>query len=80
MLDTSTKASMLSNIFARVARPRFSELGIEWRQTGRMQHATIGGVIDLRFKKLTLDLHSMNVATIASRHVPPMVVAKAHLI
>jgi len=63
MLDSSTQASMLSNIFARRVRPRFAEAGVNWQQSGRMQHGVVGGAIRLRFKKLTTDLHSMNVPT-----------------
>ncbi len=63
MLDSSTKASMLSNIFARRVRPRFADIGLNWQQTGRMQHGNVVGAVGLRFKKLTTDLHSMNVPT-----------------
>src|SRR5436309_1833273 len=56
ILDSSTKASMLSNVFARIVRPRFAEIGVDWIQAGRMQSGNIGGAINLRFKKLTLDL------------------------
>jgi hypothetical protein len=35
----------------------------EWQKSGRMQYGVVGGVINLRFKKLTTELHSMNVVT-----------------
>jgi len=63
VLDSSTQASMLSNIFAHRVRPRFANVGVNWQQSGRMQHGAVGGSISLRFKKLTTDLHSMNVPT-----------------
>jgi hypothetical protein len=63
-LDSSTKASMLSNLFAQRVRPVFAALGVNWLQAGRMQHGVVGGLINLRFKKLTTDLHSMNYPTV----------------
>jgi hypothetical protein len=64
MFDSSTQASMLSNIFARLITPRLAELGVRWHNDGRMQHGLVGKDISLRFKKLNRELHSMNVRTV----------------
>jgi hypothetical protein len=62
--DTSTLAAMLSNSFRYFAAPRLaSECGLKWENVGRMQHGSIDNLLDLRFKKFTTDLHSMNIPT-----------------
>jgi len=61
--DSSTKASMLSNAFAQSVRPRMAARNVSWQVHRKFQSGVIQSAIRLRFKKLTPDLHSMNIRT-----------------
>jgi hypothetical protein len=70
ILNTSTVAGIVSDAFGNICRPKLVEdFSAIWKSSGRFHHAVIGQELALRFKKLTPDLHSMNVRTEAQRKV-----------
>lgn len=69
IVDSSTKASRMSNAFTHFVRPRLLARGIFWEGQGKAQYANIGPTLRLRFKKLNHDLCSMNARTPSQRRL-----------
>lgn len=61
--DSSVVAGMVSGAFAHLVSPSLRDHNVDWRLRGRQQFGFVKEAIKLRFKKLTADLHSMNVQT-----------------